>query len=75
MNTPQMDKLTKFANMLTKVEAEIQKSNFFTDYECSFVADMREKFDGRDAQLDLGTTAWIPSLKQYNFLHGLWSVL
>lgn len=50
-----------------KLEA-CEKSNLLSDWEWSFISNMRENFDSREDALDLGCTPWNPSANQINTL-------
>lgn len=43
-----------------------------TDWEKQFVSDLREKFDHRDQDEDMGVSPWQPSVNQWNTLHELY---
>lgn len=58
--------LTNFVKMLEKAE-EIP-DNILTDFEVDFIASIRDKFDARESQADLGIPLWNPSANQWNTL-------
>lgn len=42
-----------------------------SEYEWSFVCDLRRNFDAREDQKDMGLTPWNPTVKQWNWLMDL----
>lgn len=66
--------MVRFNDMLRKCE-QVKGNVALTNWEREFVLSIRENFDAREAQEDLGLTAWVPTRSQYNTLHGIWSKL
>jgi hypothetical protein len=57
-------------NFVCKLEAaeKLKAKGLTTQWEAEFVDSMREKFELRDAMLDLGVDPWNPSASQWNTL-------
>lgn len=53
---------------VTKLVACERRVNEMSDWERQFISDMREKFDMREDQLDMGVNPWNPSSTQWNTL-------
>lgn len=58
-----------FLKMLTKCEDESRQLNQGED---RFVAQMRESFEAREDQIDLGITPWNPTVSQWNWLSDIY---
>ncbi len=58
--------LTQFVNMLSAAE---RMNDSLDDYHQRFVENMRFRFDGREAEQDMGVTPWHPTKNQWNQLH------
>jgi hypothetical protein len=56
------------SQFVKKLEACEKFRNHLDDWEQKFADDMREKFDGRDDDVDLGVSPWNPSANQWNTL-------
>ena len=55
----------QFVRKLTTCERRLVE---MSDWEQSFIKDIRAKFAAREDQLDLGVTPWNPSHRQWNTL-------
>jgi hypothetical protein len=57
-------------NFVRKLEAaeKLQGKGLVTEWEAKFIESLREKFELRDAMLDLGVDPWNPSASQWNTL-------
>jgi hypothetical protein len=72
MNLAQTTNRNRFVTMLEKAE---EGARFLTDWEQTFVRDMRTSFNSREDAEDLGQTPWSPTMNQWNTLHGIVSTL
>ena len=58
--------LTQFVNKLSQAEAI--SDNLLTSWEVEFISHLRDSFDMRESQADLGISQWNPSANQWNTL-------
>ena len=75
MNLAHTDNSKRFVAMLEKCEAWGYGKVALTPWEARFISDMRNNFDARETQADLGMTPWSPTMNQWNTLHGIASKL
>lgn len=59
------------AQFVKKLEACEKYRNHLTDSEYKFIEDMREKFDGREDDTDMGLSPWNPTSSQLNWLSAI----
>lgn len=57
--------LERFVRRLEKAE---KNTRFMTDWEQTFIRDMRAKFESRETAEDLGCPVWNPTVNQWNTL-------
>lgn len=62
-------KANTFVNCYTMLlDWNAATNNGLREFELDFVESMKEKFESREAALDLGVTPWNPTTKQYLYL-------
>lgn len=55
---------SQLSHFVTRLHAA-ERCNFLTDWEQTFVNDMRLRFDKRESMEDMGMTPWSPSRNQW----------
>lgn len=74
MNLADSSQRQRFVTMLEAAEKAAARGHV-PKGESDFIDQMREKFDSREDATDLGMTPWSPTLKQWNWLHNIVSML
>jgi hypothetical protein len=69
MNLADSTVCAKFVVMLERAERMSKQNARLTDWELTFVNDMRDRFDAREDQSDMGMQPWNPTTSQWNTLH------